>query len=237
MCIKRKLFTILVLMSVNVFAEVTSEQLKEYIKLADQGNADASNYLGEYFKQGNFVNSYDVSVTTKKIESFKFFKIAAEHGHISAQVNLGLCYYNGDGVTQDYEEAAKWWQKAANKGNADAENNLAIVYYNGRYYNGKGVAVRKIEAAQLWKSAASRGHTQAQISLGTCYYNGEGVLKDLIEAYAYWNIAAISDTTAKNKRNELEKFLSSSEVVSAQKRSQEILKEIEVNIAKKNIDK
>ena len=231
----RILFIILSLTSLNLFAEVTSEQLAEYKKLAEGGNADAAYYLGGYFKQGYFEKSYDVLVATKKIESFKFYKIAAELGHISAQVNLGFCYYNGDGVTQDYEEAAKWWQKAADKGNADAENNLAIAYYNGRYYNGKGVAVRKVEAAQLWKRAAYRGHTPAQISLGNCYYSGEGVLKDLVEAYAYWNIAAINDTSAGNKRDSVEKYLSSVEVLSAQKRSKEIQKEIETNIANKNV--
>ena len=36
--------------------------------------------------------------------------------YISAQRELGDCYYNGEGVDQDYEEAVKWYEKAAGTG-------------------------------------------------------------------------------------------------------------------------
>ena len=34
---------------------------------------------------------------------------------------LGVCYYNGRGVEQNYEEAVKWYKKAAEQGNDDAQ--------------------------------------------------------------------------------------------------------------------
>ena len=37
----------------------------------------------------------------------------AEQGVAEAQFNLGLMYYDGEGVPQDYAEAVKWYRKAA----------------------------------------------------------------------------------------------------------------------------
>ena len=42
----------------------------------------------------------------------------AEQGHVGAQNNLGIMYYNGEGVRQDNTEAAKWYRKAAERGDA-----------------------------------------------------------------------------------------------------------------------
>jgi TPR repeat protein len=41
-----------------------------------------------------------------------------------SQYSLGLKYYNGDGVVQDYGQAVAWYQKAAGQGDASAQTNL-----------------------------------------------------------------------------------------------------------------
>ncbi len=41
---------------------------------------------------------------------------AAEQGDAQAQLNLGVCYWNGNGVAKDYAEAVKWFRKAAEQG-------------------------------------------------------------------------------------------------------------------------
>ena len=38
-------------------------------------------------------------------------------GDKEAQYNLGICYYNGHGVTQDYFQSTYWWKKATEKEN------------------------------------------------------------------------------------------------------------------------
>ena len=48
----------------------------------------------------------------------------AEQGDADAQHNLGIPYYKGEGVTQDYEKAIFWWQKAAQQGLAEAQEAL-----------------------------------------------------------------------------------------------------------------
>ena len=44
-----------------------------------------------------------------------------EHGHIEAIYNLGICYYNGEGVTQNLEEAIRLFQKAEENGHEEAK--------------------------------------------------------------------------------------------------------------------
>ena len=48
-------------------------------------------------------------------EGVKWYRLAANQGHVGAQFNLGVTY-GGHGVTQDYVEAAKWYRLAANQG-------------------------------------------------------------------------------------------------------------------------
>src|SRR3990172_11306985 len=52
----------------------------------------------------------------------------AEDGHTSAQVNIGVLYYEGRGVRRGYEEAVKWYKMAAMRGHPEAEYNLGVAY-------------------------------------------------------------------------------------------------------------
>ena len=51
----------------------------------------------------------------------------AEQGESLAQWRLGVMYYNGEGVSPDYQESAKWFQLAADQGNAAAQYNLGLL--------------------------------------------------------------------------------------------------------------
>ena len=55
----------------------------------------------------------------------------AEQGYAEAQNNLGMMYYFGDGVPQDYQEAVKWYRKAAEQELAKAQFTLGAMYGNG----------------------------------------------------------------------------------------------------------
>ena len=57
---------------------------------------------------------------------------AAEQGDALSQYALGLMYYGGLGVTNDYKEAVKWYRKAAEQGNADAQSSLGMMYASGK---------------------------------------------------------------------------------------------------------
>jgi len=47
----------------------------------------------------------------------KWYRLAAEQGHASAQGNLGVMYGTGQGVLKDYVYAHMWGNLAASKGN------------------------------------------------------------------------------------------------------------------------
>lgn len=66
---------------------------------------------------------------TCKIRSSKLIEQqlqAAEKGNTSAQFNLGIMYFSGQGVEQDYAKSADWLEKAANLGHATAQSNLGF---------------------------------------------------------------------------------------------------------------
>lgn len=56
---------------------------------------------------------------------------SAEEGDADAQFSLGVLYYRGQGVRQDYVKAREWIKKAAAQGNENAQINLGLLYANG----------------------------------------------------------------------------------------------------------
>ena len=52
------------------------------------------------------------------------FRPLAEQGIADAQNTLGVMYFHGHGVPQDYAEAAKWYRKAVKRGHAEAKEAL-----------------------------------------------------------------------------------------------------------------
>jgi TPR repeat protein len=101
------------------------------------------------------------------------------------EFKLGLKYYSGDGIKQDFAKAFALYRKAADQGNANAQNNLGLMYRKG-----EGVEKDYTEAAKLYRKAADQGNAFAQYNLGVMYYNGHGVEKDYTEAIKLYRKAA-----------------------------------------------
>ena len=59
-----------------------------------------------------------IGVPENDAEAVKWFRLAAEHGHINAQINLGVMYVNGEGVPQNNIRAYVWYSVAAAQGQA-----------------------------------------------------------------------------------------------------------------------
>jgi len=83
--------------------------------------------------------------------ALELWRPRAEQGIALAQNNLGLMYYNGQGIPQDYGEAARWYRLAAEQGNAAAQSNLGSMYYGG-----EGVPQDFVQAYMWVSLAASR---------------------------------------------------------------------------------
>jgi TPR repeat protein len=50
-----------------------------------------------------------------------------DQGNVDAQNILGIMYFEGQGVPQDYAEALEWYRLAAAQGHAHAPNNIAWI--------------------------------------------------------------------------------------------------------------
>jgi hypothetical protein len=106
----------------------------------------------------------------------------AEQGDAFAQYQLGVMYYNGSGVAQNYAEALRWYRKAAEQGNGIAQFALGYTYENG-----EGVPQDYAEAVRWYRKGAEQGLAIAQLSLGGMYFNGRGLPQDYGEAVRWYS--------------------------------------------------
>jgi len=61
------------------------------------------------------------------VEAVKWYRKAVEQNYALAQTNLGICYYNGDGVSKDQVEAYKWLLLAARQGDEHAKEGVTLL--------------------------------------------------------------------------------------------------------------
>ena len=60
-------------------------------------------------------------------EAVRWFRLAAEQGHVDAQLNLGVLHVTGEGVPEDAVNAYAWFSIAAAQGNAHAKEYAELV--------------------------------------------------------------------------------------------------------------
>ena len=85
--------------------------LRELKPLAEQGDATSQNALGAIY-----THTSGRDVPQDYAEAAKWYRKAAEQGHVVAQANLADIYTKGQGVPQDYVQAHLWWNLAGAKG-------------------------------------------------------------------------------------------------------------------------
>lgn len=141
---------------------------------ANERTADEAFALGMKYKQGDGVEKSNELAVEQ-------FKIAADLGHVHAQLLLGSYYY----MKNDCEEAAKWLQMAADLGNGEAMFNLGVFYMEGL-----GVDQDMEKAAEFFRRAAKRHHADARYAYADCLSQGIGVEKNEQEAFKWFKAAA-----------------------------------------------
>ena len=90
-------------------------------------------------------------ITDEELLSFEGKKALAEQGNVWSQFYLGLMYYEGEGVTQDYAQAVEWFQRAANQGDVWSQFYLGVLYSNGY-----GVRQSKVTAKEWFGKTCDR---------------------------------------------------------------------------------
>ena len=80
----------------------------------------------------------------------------AENGNPVAQYRLGMMYYIGNVIPQDYSEAAKWFGLSAEQGYPEAQFRYGCMIYYGR-----GVEKRDLVQAHMWFNLAAAADYKA----------------------------------------------------------------------------
>ncbi|MBM9519136.1 sel1 repeat family protein [Desulforhopalus vacuolatus] len=117
--------------------------------------------------------------------AYNIFNKLAEQGNSEAQNCLGIMYFNGQGVTQNYREAFKWYKKAAEQGVPDAQYNIGLMYLKGQ-----GVTQNYVQAFKWCKKVAEQGYSDAQYDIGVMYSKGQGTTQNYTQALKWYKKAA-----------------------------------------------
>jgi len=126
----------------------------QLFKKAEAGDLEARFTLAEsYGGRENFGLRRDATLAAD------WYRKAAEKGHREAQFKLGECYFHGQGVSQNHEEAVRWYLKSSQADLAEAQTMLGYCYLNG-----KGVAIN-VEEARLWLTKAAAQGDNSAVSL------------------------------------------------------------------------
>lgn len=97
-----------------------------YNKAISLGYVEAYDYMSNLYMYEP--NTYKTKDPQKGIE---WLMKGAEYGEPSCLSAIGLCYYFGTGVVQNYSNALKWLRKAAGAGDGVSCYIIGVMYYNG----------------------------------------------------------------------------------------------------------
>ena len=101
-------------------------------KAAKQKESIGEPTSGERFSvRSSPTRKYSFSARSDEMEADLRRHLSAEQALAAAQHNLGVAYYEGNGVPQSNAEAAKWWHRAAEQGFAESKAALKILQKSG----------------------------------------------------------------------------------------------------------
>ena len=124
-------------------------------------------YFGDKPRLERGIANYEKKAYSK---AFKLLLPLAKKGYAKAQLYIGDCYANGNGVVMNTEEAVKWYRAAADQELPDAQHRMYKCCLDGIGME------RNLENAAKWcRRAADAGFVEAMFDMGTLYDEGLGV--------------------------------------------------------------
>lgn len=151
------------------FDPVFVQQVQTLAQKAENGDVKAQVALADLYKKKKPEPDYKNAAI--------WFAKAAEAGDPYAQVELGVFYWNGWGVSKDDKKALTLFQKAMAQ---DFDRGYGAV--GAAYLWGRGIDQNYDEAAKWLRIAAEKGNVLASIRLASLYKRGLGVPEDGKEA-------------------------------------------------------
>eukprot|EP00615_Pteridomonas_danica_P010802 CAMPEP_0114342338 /NCGR_PEP_ID=MMETSP0101-20121206/9727_1 /TAXON_ID=38822 ORGANISM="Pteridomonas danica, Strain PT" /NCGR_SAMPLE_ID=MMETSP0101 /ASSEMBLY_ACC=CAM_ASM_000211 /LENGTH=355 /DNA_ID=CAMNT_0001476401 /DNA_START=80 /DNA_END=1144 /DNA_ORIENTATION=+ len=133
----------------------------------------------------SFNHSNSAEIQGMDVEIINLLNSSADEGFMFAQFKLGIMYFHGRGVKQNYVKAREWYLKAASQDHAGSQHNLGVIYNKGH-----GVRQDYVKAREWYLQAASQHNPDAQNNLGVIYHNGQAVQQDFVKAREWYLKAA-----------------------------------------------
>lgn len=171
-----------------------SREHRANLKRARQGDAEAQFWLGQH--------------TRKCREAFRWYRLAADQGHVQAQHFVGQAYQHGFGVPYDPARAIEEYRISAEQGYEPSQFELGWIYSHSEFFlkeDYSGVPLDYAEAAKWYRLAMEQGNLAAQCNLAGMYRDGEGVPQDRAEAIRLFRLAA--EQGYAGARGDLERIL------------------------------
>lgn len=136
-----------------------------FVRAASKGGSVAQGYLGQMYLNAEGVEQDNES-------AYKHFKVSAEGGSAMGLNGMGLCFWKGIIVMQDYDEALNFFSKAAAKDHVEAMYNAAMmlqerdeVFYADSIVENLMTAVRNGHLASHFELAKAYGKQPGFCSL------------------------------------------------------------------------
>ena len=115
-----------------------------------QNNSSAE--IEEWFESGQAYH-YGDGVAKNMVEAVRWYRKAAEHGHVTAQLRLGNAYASGKGVSKSQREAYIWLSIAAKNGNGFASKILRQSQWYTYWGSGKWLSQ---STTRSWKKEVAQ---------------------------------------------------------------------------------
>lgn len=167
------------------------------VKAAKKDYAEAQYQLGE---KNDYLDSE---------EAVKWYRKAADQGHVKAQYELGICYLSNHGVrgrdkAKNEKKGMAWVLKSANRGYAPAMFAMGCIYKDGL----ENMELEEDEelAFKWFLKAAKKGSSEALYLVGLCYENGEGVKKDKKKALMWYHKAVDKGVSAERAQDAIDRL-------------------------------
>jgi TPR repeat protein len=177
------------------------ESAKYWSKLTQHSESETQRFIGDFYNE-SFKTLYSIGKNkyqgrllsfdeTNKV-AIDWYEKAAGQNDARALTRLAEMHRDGRGVWKNDQKAIELFKRAAELGDYDAQRELAFAYLEGRnvvkdYAEAYKWLLQAAEEDEPWKWSDVH---KTRNALGVLHENGWGAEKDLVAAYAWYNIAA-----------------------------------------------
>ncbi len=132
-------------------------------------------------------NTEQLTPEQATIKAFNLYTKACDGGDAIGCLELGVMYFNGEDIEQDYSKALEFYTKACDGGIAKGCSNLGLMYDKGQGMKRNDL----IKAVELYGKACAGGYIKGCYNLGVMYHYGEGVKKEYLKSVELYRKACV----------------------------------------------